>query len=94
VTNKAAQTMSVLRFSHEVRTYVFRGKELTPPKPGTYDPTKWTPPTHQIFTVSIQVDGLWTIKLNGVVIQTGDGAKRSRTVAEAIIWHYCRDLLT
>jgi hypothetical protein len=86
--------MSVLLFSHEVRTYVFRGKELTPPKPGTYDARHFTPPRHQTFTVSIQVDGIWLIKLNGADIKSGDGAKRSRAGAEALIWHHCRNYLT
>ena len=83
---------SQLAFSHEIRTYVFRGKKLDPPKPGTYDPS-WTPPTHQVFAVKIYIDGLWLIELNGAVVKTGDGGTRSRCGAKAIIEEHCQVFL-
>jgi hypothetical protein len=85
---------TVLRFSHETRLYAFRGKELSPPSPGSFDASKWTPPTHQLFVVEIQTDGLWLVKLNGAQIVSGDGAKRSRAAAAEIIQKHCRNFLT
>ncbi len=86
--------MKVLRFSHETRVYVFRGKELELPKPGTYDASRWTPPTHQVFKVEIQIDGLWLIQLNGAEIKSGDGVKPSRSAAESLVLQHCQKLLS
>lgn len=85
--------MKPLQFSHQMTVYVFRGKALNPPAPGTYDSAKWTPPTHQVFAVEIQDDGMWCIKLGGVQIHSGDYAKRSRAAAEELILKHCQRLL-
>lgn len=85
--------MSILQFSHETRTYVFRGKELKPPAPGTYDPKHHKPPTHQVFAVEIQTDGMWKLKLNGADIAAGECDGRSRSVAKYIIETHANYLL-
>lgn len=85
--------MRPIRFSHETRVYVFRGRELKPLAPGSYDAAKWTPPTHQVFHVAIQDDGLWSIKLHDGQIASGDGAKRSRAAAADLILKHCKSLL-
>lgn len=74
-----------LTFSHEARVYGFRGRELSPPDPSTYDAAKWTPPSHQVFSVLIQMDGMWLVKLDGAIIGTGEGAKCSRAAALEIL---------
>jgi hypothetical protein len=81
---------SPLTFSHEDRSYVFMGRMLPLPEPGTYDASKWTPPTHQYFRVIIQDDGMWQVKYHGAVIASGDGAKRSRKNAKALIEQHCK----
>jgi len=82
-----------LTFSHEVRTYVFQGRKLDPPRPGTYDAAHWTPPTRQVFKVEIQNDGIWCVKLQDVVIASGDYAARSRAEAESILIRHCKRYL-
>lgn len=74
-----------LEFCHELRVYVFRGRELAPPPAGTYDASKWTPPTHQLFRVSIWNDGMFRVELNGVEIATGDNASRCKSGARDIL---------
>ena len=66
--------------------------EANTPKPGTYDPS-WKPPTHQVWTVEIQADGLWQVKLGGVRMTEGEGAKRSRQEAKEIIENHCKGFL-
>jgi hypothetical protein len=83
----------MLQFSHETRVYVFRGKELNPPAPGSYDAAKWTPPTHQVFRVEIQGDGVWLIMLNGAQVACGEYAKPSRGLARELILTHCKSHL-
>ena len=82
--------MEKLTFSHSQVTFVFTGRKLDPPAPGTYDATKWTPAKHHVWTVSIQNDGLWWIKLGGAEIASGDCApKPSRKAAMNLILTKC-----
>lgn len=84
----------MLKFSHESRVYVFRGKELNQPAPGSYDAAKWTPPAHQLFRVEIQGDGVWQIMLNGAQIACGEYATRpSRGLAQELIMTHCKTFL-
>lgn len=82
-----------LWFSHQTVTYVFRGKAIDPPRPGTYDAAAWTPSTHRIFHVSIQNDGLWFVKLFDAIVADGEGAKPSQKEALAILNRHCEKLL-
>ena len=82
-----------LWFSHQTVTYVFRGRAIDPPRPGTYDAAAWTPPTHRIFDVSIQNDGLWFVRLFDAIVAAGEGAKPSPQEALAILYRHCEKLL-
>lgn len=78
-------------FLHESTSYVFRGKALTQPAPGTYDASRWTPPTHALFCVRIWNDGSWAITIGNSDIPAwaGDYEKRSRKNALALLLKYC-----
>lgn len=79
-----------LTYSHSSRSYWFRGRELQPPEPGTYDAAKWTPPTHQVFRVEIVDNGCWRIQLNGTEIRSGsDCHTASRANALALVQRRC-----
>lgn len=80
---------SLLEYSHKTSVYVFLGRKLDPPAPGTYDAAKWTPPTRQVFRVEIQDDGMWRILLNNVDIGCGDKATVSRAAAKQLIEQHC-----
>lgn len=79
----------VLEYSHKTSVYVFLGKKLDPPAPGTYDAAKWTPPTRQVFRVEIQDDGAWRILLQGADVACGDNATASRSAAKQLIEQHC-----
>lgn len=67
-------------------TYTFKGEKIPLPDPGTYDATKWTPPTHKSYTVDFQNDGLWRITVgSGAVVDMGEGEKPSRKRALELI---------
>lgn len=80
-------------FSHRVTVFVFLGKHLEPPAAGTYDATKWTPPTRQVFRVEIQSDGMWRILLQGVDIAFGDNGKPTRKAAHDLLIDHCSKYL-
>lgn len=82
-----------LKFDYETRCYGFRGKPLLQPAPGTYDATKWTPPSHLFVRVDIQNDGLFVIYVNGVETCSGDGAKQTRIEAKSLIEKHCARLI-
>jgi hypothetical protein len=78
-----------LEYSHKTTTFVFLGRHLKPPEPGSYDPAKWTPPTRQVFRVEIQNDGCWRIFLNGAEVAFGDGAPAVVSVARRLVEQHC-----
>lgn len=85
------KTTHDLRFSHSNTTYSFRGEAISAPAPGTYDAAKWTPPTHKMYHVTVQNDGLWVLKLFTVELQSGDNGSRSRKWAESVIVKYLHE---
>lgn len=81
-------------FSHRTTVYTFTGRRLDPPRPGSYDPAAWTPPTRQILKVEMQDDGLWRILLFDTVIESGDcGKAASSRRAKEILEKHCGHLL-
>jgi len=78
-----------LEYSHKTSVYVFLGKKLEQPTPGTYDAAKWTPPARQVFRVEIQDDGAWRILLNGSDVACGDEGTASRAAAKRLIEQNC-----
>lgn len=78
-----------LIFSHKTSSYVFIGKEISPPPPGSYDAANWTPPTQQVFRVEIQHDGMWRILLNDVEVASGDYSDVSQKGARHLVERFC-----
>lgn len=77
--------MAKLKFSHKKTIFTFQGEELPPPKPGTYDPDAWTPPTHRMYVVTIQGDGYWQLEAGGVHVRDGDEGKATIKAAREIV---------
>jgi hypothetical protein len=81
-------------FSHRTTVFTFTGRRLDPPKPGSYDPAAYTPPTRQIFKVEMQDDGIWRVLLFGTEVASGDsGQSASRHNAATILEKHCSHLL-
>jgi hypothetical protein len=56
-------------YLHKKTVYTFQGEAIPAPAPGTYDATKWTPPTHRMYAVVIQDDGIWAIEWGASILQ-------------------------
>lgn len=78
-----------LEYSHKTTAFVFLGRHLKPPAPGSYDATKWTPPTRQVFRVEIQNDGCWRILVNGTDVACGEGATAVVSAARQLLEQNC-----
>lgn len=86
--------MSRPKFSHTIVDYVFRGREVPPPKPGTFDPQHYTPRSHQVFHVNFQSDGMWWITLWDTTVASGSCDQRpSCKAAKELLEHHCKRLL-
>lgn len=81
-----------LKFSHRSTAYVFIGDPIPPPPPGSYDAAAWTPPTHKVYSVWIQDDGMWELEQNGVRVASGDSATSNRSFAKRIVENYLSKL--
>jgi hypothetical protein len=77
-----------LTFSHSCVKYTFRGRKLPIPDPSTYDASRWTPPTHELFSVTVQSDGLWVLQIGNVDMQSGEFGKATRKWAKEIVLKY------
>lgn len=86
--------MGKVVFSHHVLVCVFLGRELKQPAPGSYDSKHYTPPTREVFKVSMQNDGPWWIELNGAKVADGFEWRRpSRQLAKQLLENNCARLL-
>lgn len=85
-----------LEFDHFSTQYVFRGANIKLPDPGTYDASKWTPPTRELWTVVVWDSGSWQLKRGydggAVVREDAEGGKRSRSWAKSVIEKYVEEM--
>jgi hypothetical protein len=68
------------KYSHMVTTFYIEGERLPEPKPGTYDATKFTPPTHRMFRVQFFGNKSWQLLagIDGeVVLAQGENLRPS-----------------
>jgi hypothetical protein len=80
--------LETIEFSHFSTKYVFLGKHLKMPAPGTYDPKHFEPPKRRIYEVTVFDSGTWSISIGGTMFESGSGGARSKSFAKSVLEKY------